>query len=570
MQLVFSDEFEQEGRSFGVEAKDSRWTAENMWYEGTLDFENYRSEQINTTGGAAVIKLEKKESWAYVQRFNGEVWNVTKNYTSGFMSTWNKFCFTGGYIEAGLWFPGDDYISGFWPAFWMMGNLARPGYMMSTSGMWPYSYNSCGGDLSGSEKEGANKPQKITACPDPSGFNRTLYGLLPGQGRGAPEIDMVEMKVPPSIDESTGQPIALGLQRGGEPGQHPAAFNSMTLQAAPLLPNGTTWMSVNNTDSHGPLGPGMYLNQAPMQPGGALEGMYTHSTYWTGEFAYGMVPQLREAQSRLGFDEGNFQNMLMNIRPGNLVQDALSVMATLTPNFYQAYHKFGVDWKPNEYVRWYIDGQLVYEVNKEALRAQGNGTYETFERLIPVEPMMVILNFAISDGFTKVDFDRLGFPAEYKVDYVRVYQEPDAVNLGCSPPDYPTAQYLACNRDTYVMTKEDDVLIPDVCEKLPYCKSQVNVEFQGGDLLGTDGQPVKYTNISTSQECCQMCAKNPACGAWVWNPRYDFVCIFKNSSGYNATAVTDPNFQGLLSGVVYNAGSSTPRVTTGGRPTGRK
>lgn len=42
--------------------------------------------------------------------------------------------------------------------------------------------------------------------------------------------------------------------------------------------------------------------------------MYTHSTYWTGEFAYGMVPQLREAQSRLGFDEGTFQNMLMNIR----------------------------------------------------------------------------------------------------------------------------------------------------------------------------------------------------------------------------------------------------------------
>lgn len=76
----------------------------------------------------------------------------------------------------------------------LKGNLARPGYMMSTSGMWPYSYNSCGGDLSGSEKEGANKPQKITACPDPSGFNRTLYGLLPGQGRGAPEIDIVEIK----------------------------------------------------------------------------------------------------------------------------------------------------------------------------------------------------------------------------------------------------------------------------------------------------------------------------------------------------------------------------------------
>lgn len=62
--------------------------------------------------------------------------------------------------------------------------------------------------------------------------------------------------MPPSINEQTGEPVPLGLPRGGEPGQHPAAFNSMTLQSAPLLPNGTTWMSVNNTDSHGPLGPG--------------------------------------------------------------------------------------------------------------------------------------------------------------------------------------------------------------------------------------------------------------------------------------------------------------------------
>lgn len=29
---------------------------------------------------------------------------------------------------------------------------------------------------------------------DPPGFDRTKYGLKPGQGRGAPEIDMVEVK----------------------------------------------------------------------------------------------------------------------------------------------------------------------------------------------------------------------------------------------------------------------------------------------------------------------------------------------------------------------------------------
>lgn len=30
----------------------------------------------------------------------GSVWNVTKPYVSGFFDSWNKFCFTGGYLEA--------------------------------------------------------------------------------------------------------------------------------------------------------------------------------------------------------------------------------------------------------------------------------------------------------------------------------------------------------------------------------------------------------------------------------------------------------------------------------------
>lgn len=37
-------------------------------------------------------------------------------------------------------------------------------------------------------------PQRFSACPDPKGVNRTQWGLLPGQGRGAPEIDIIEVK----------------------------------------------------------------------------------------------------------------------------------------------------------------------------------------------------------------------------------------------------------------------------------------------------------------------------------------------------------------------------------------
>ena len=52
---------------------------------------------------------------------------------------------------------------------------------------------SCGGGEVGAEFPDGPTPQAITACPDPPGFDRTKFGLLPGQGRGAPEIDLLEV-----------------------------------------------------------------------------------------------------------------------------------------------------------------------------------------------------------------------------------------------------------------------------------------------------------------------------------------------------------------------------------------
>lgn len=46
--------------------------------------------QVATTGGAAVITMERGQASGIVQHANGTVWNVTKNYKSGFFSSWNK------------------------------------------------------------------------------------------------------------------------------------------------------------------------------------------------------------------------------------------------------------------------------------------------------------------------------------------------------------------------------------------------------------------------------------------------------------------------------------------------
>lgn len=76
------------------------------------------------------------------------------------MSTWNKFCFTGGLLESSVSLPGVNNILGLWPAVyvilyctivvfnllfssWAMGNLGRAGYGASLEGMWPYTYDSC-------------------------------------------------------------------------------------------------------------------------------------------------------------------------------------------------------------------------------------------------------------------------------------------------------------------------------------------------------------------------------------------------------------------------------------------
>ena len=90
-------------------------------------------------------------------------------------------------------------VSGCWlpsrclqPAFWTMGNLGRAGYMESTAGMWPYSYDTCEG--SGKQLWSGLDGQLITACPtDPPGVDRAAWGLNPGQGRGAPEFDVFEV-----------------------------------------------------------------------------------------------------------------------------------------------------------------------------------------------------------------------------------------------------------------------------------------------------------------------------------------------------------------------------------------
>ena len=61
----------------------------------------------------------------------------------------------------------------------------------------------------------------------------------------------------------------------------------------------------------------------------------------------------------------------------------------------------------------------------------------------------MIINLGISESFGSVDFDLLTYPAIMRVDYVRVYQPSGAKNIGCDPPEFPTASYINTYMEAY-------------------------------------------------------------------------------------------------------------------------
>jgi beta-glucan synthesis-associated protein KRE6 len=135
------------------------------------------------------------------------------NYKSGMMSTWNKFCFTGGLIKARVVLPGASNVAGLWPAIWTMGNLGRAGYGASLEGMWPYTYDAC--DVGTAPNQTLNGVPLAATIKGDTGGNGGALSYLQGQrlsrctcpgeshpgpvhedgtyvGRSAPEIDVLE------------------------------------------------------------------------------------------------------------------------------------------------------------------------------------------------------------------------------------------------------------------------------------------------------------------------------------------------------------------------------------------
>ncbi|KAJ7124630.1 beta-glucan synthesis-associated protein [Mycena crocata] len=392
LQLVFSDEFETDGRSF-YPGDDPYWEAVDLHYWQTNNLEWYDPSAITTRGGALEINLT---------RVDDPTTNHNLTYMGGMMSTWNKFCFTGGVILCNVMLPGATNVFGLWPAVWTMGNLGRAGYGASLDGMWPYVYDSCDvGTLKNQTLNGGPIAALTTGDDSEDSPYKGELSYLPGQrlsrctcageshpgpmhsdktyvGRSAPEIDIFEAQI------------------GGPDGAHVGAVS----QSAQYAPFNAGYIWDNSTNN-----------------------LFIADTTISHQNSYS----------------------------GGVYQQATSVVSNTNQDCYQlttgCYSVHGFEYKAgydDGYITWLTDNKVTWTLGGAGMGA--DTATEIGPRGVTEEPLYILANLGISKAFGFVDFEHLIFPATMRVDWVRVYQNPSRINIGCDPPERPTSAYI----DTYL------------------------------------------------------------------------------------------------------------------------
>ncbi len=438
--LRFSDEFNQEGRGFGP--------GEDPWFEAvekpdesnqSIEFYNSSREYVTTKEGALSISTRAVKTefkmWVDDREYNGSK-TFVKNYTSGMIQSWNKFCFTGGVLEMRIQLPGHADSGGIWPAAWLMGNLARGTWMDSTKFQWPWSYNRCRADavIEGLDPFGK---QEINACdPNPG------YGMHPYQGRGAPEIDIFEVmpghEMPEKGDVKAFMSTSLQISPGISKQLRPSNGKPLVDPKTGIRSNKTWYEGIEHT------------------PRGAF-----NDGFWGQECG----PEVDQTPDSIH----------------KYMEDAISVNSDLESTHFEEHHTYRLEWQPGNsgdpsnpgYLQWWLDDEFI-------LGIEGTSLQDLTGSEIPFEPMYLILNTAISHRWGMPEpcpkdtcgacwecYDCMNpecqcalpkgmrgcrnLPAVMSIDWIRLYQDEhdESHTFGCSPPAYPTAEFIAAHPERY-------------------------------------------------------------------------------------------------------------------------
>jgi len=455
-----SDEFNVPHRTF-ADGHDPMWTAldkpdEDFSSTGRGSLHFYNSSSITTTeeGHLKISTTIEKTEWEYFNATGGNYLHRERHFKSGMIQGWNKFCFTGGIVEVDVKFPGRGHVGGLWPAIWILGNLGRATYEASTNLLWPWSFDTCDREL--------QLAQTVSACNE-----QNHYGLQPHKGRGATEIDIVEVM----YGEGGALPNTI------PPVEQPYA--DFTLQVAPGVrsnrpPFGFQPLRAKN-NSHG-FSSVEDSKWYPVQ----MMGNTSLNPYFYGTY----------------LDETKPGEPVTRGKKQAFQADAVCAMNQLVESHFDEFHTFRLEWQPGEGGRldWFVQGYKINDTHYMTGDGRGKDWYpaytitddilkKTMGSQIPIEPSYLIINTAISStwGFPYITpdyctpcFDCIdrkcqcnfnhgfcemlgkGDVAMY-IDSVRVYQSRNASahvgaehSLGCDPPEFPTRQFIKGSEYKYV------------------------------------------------------------------------------------------------------------------------
>lgn len=105
------------------------------------------------------------------------------------------------------------------------------------------------------------------------------------------------------------------------------------------------------------------------------------------------------------------------------------------------YHVYGLEWEPGE-IRWYVDGLLYATQNDWFSISEGQPANNAYPAPFD-EAFHLLMNLAVGGNFDGNPTADTAFPAQMKVDYVRVYELTGRAYREPVPPSLPKEDYAA-------------------------------------------------------------------------------------------------------------------------------
>ncbi|OWZ09956.1 Beta-glucan synthesis-associated protein [Phytophthora megakarya] len=468
--LVMSDEFNVANRSFRP-GDDHMWTSLEKPDGVNGAMELYSHNMTSTEcddDGTCYFYIESIDEVNAIRVYNmythpPSFTNVSFFYRAAMVQSWNKFCYQGGMLEVRAQLPGavskasgnPDLALGrsgkvatnqyypTWPGIWMMGNLGRSIFSASTNRMWPFSYNKCEPDVF----EPSN--QRISACDSNPG-----YGLNPNQGRGAPEIDVLEggglaisssLQIAPGmpddyhdyrlfpVNTSTGDfayciysytcqtpganyldvPTAYYQQQRG----HKSWYQNLRYASNNLCKQNAT-LSQNYSSVAASLKAGITENTCSLSTCPASGDVHAElslidgerGNYWGINSNGTCYPVINSYMGSYLCDPDNMNSKCASprnsstpksnaMKPFNYQMDAISSNWPVHLGAYLDFVTYQLEWVTgkNGYVRWMLHGSPLFEVAASSITDIPQNSKKTnIQKTMLEEPMYIIFNVALS------------------------------------------------------------------------------------------------------------------------------------------------------------------------------